>query len=156
MSPSSYQVTIWSDMSDDWRSKIMVINYMSHLFHCGPSWLGVSLRLKLPAACWSRQQHFSISHMSLVGKLNDLNSFFPTRKMTQNDLNRNVHKQDGFSFRSNSQKCCLPDRNDWFLFFTCPSILLWIISSGTTEGKAPIKRSIACCLTHWNCSMRYI
>lgn len=156
MSHHSCQVTIWSDISDAWCSKIMIINYMSHLLHCGPSWLGVSLRQKLPAACWGRRQHFSRSHTSLVGKLNDLNSLFPTWKMTQNDLNRNVHKQDGFSFRSNSQKCCLPDKNDWFLFFTCLIILLWIISSGTTEGKILIKRLIACCLTYWDSSMSYI
>lgn len=37
---------------------------MSHLLHCGPSWLGVSLRLKLQAACWGRAAAlFPFSHV---------------------------------------------------------------------------------------------
>lgn len=68
-----------------------------------------------------------------------------------NDCNWNVHKQDGFSFRSNSlYSLYLLKKNDWMLFFTYSSSLLWCELVRQTKKKSPLRGLIACCVTHWD------
>lgn len=128
------------------------MNYTNHLLHCYPSSVGFPWDRSFQPLLRSAAALFPFSHSRILTE----ESEWPQLSFSymDNDCNWNVHKQDGFSFRSNSQKLFFTEKG-WLIFvFHLPVIVVffvWTCSTWTNEGKSPLRGLMACCVTHWDC-----